>query len=119
MKTRLLLDENVSPRVKTALLRLNPTIDVLRVGDPTTPPLGTLDPEVLRFVDFSQRMLITFNRISMPAHLEAHWVTGGHIWGLFWVRPETSIGRLAEELHLFWEASEAEEWIDRIGWIPF
>ena len=119
MKIRFLLDENVSPRVKAALLRLNSIIDVLRVGDPGTPPLSTLDPEVLRFLEVSQRMLITFNRISMPAHLEAHWAAGGHIWGLFWVRSETSIGRLAEELNMFWEASEAEEWIDRIGWIPF
>jgi len=39
--------------------------------------------------------------------------------GLFWIRPATSIGRLAEELHLIWETSEAEEWIDGLDWIPF
>lgn len=25
---------------------------------------------------------------------------------------------LARELHLVWEASEAEEWLDRLDWIP-
>jgi hypothetical protein len=119
MKVRFLLDENISPRVKAALLRLNPTIDVLRVGDPGTPSLGTLDPEIPRFLEVSQRLLITDNRISMPVHIEAHWAAGGHIGGLFWVRPETSIGRLAEELQLIWETSEAEEWIDKLDWIPF
>lgn len=74
---------------------------------------------MLLFVELSQRMLITFNRISMPEHLKAHWAAGGHICGLFWVRPETSIGQLAKELYMFWEASEAEEWVDRTGWIPF
>jgi hypothetical protein len=34
MKVRFLLDENLSPRLKAALLRLNPAIDVVRVGDP-------------------------------------------------------------------------------------
>jgi hypothetical protein len=33
MKVRFLLDECESPRLKTALLRFNPAIDVLRVGE--------------------------------------------------------------------------------------
>jgi hypothetical protein len=36
MKIRFLLDECESPRLKTALLRFNPAIDVLRVGVGTT-----------------------------------------------------------------------------------
>ncbi len=83
MKVRFLLDENLSPKLKVAVLRLNPTIDILRVDDPDAPPLGTLDPELLRFLELSQRILVTDNRKSMPRHLEAHWEAGGHIWGLF------------------------------------
>jgi len=41
MKVRFLLDENLSPRLKVALLRLNPVIDVVRVGEPGAPQLGT------------------------------------------------------------------------------
>lgn len=47
MKIKFLLDENLSPRLKVAVLRLNPEIDILRIGEPNTPPLGTLDPECL------------------------------------------------------------------------
>ena len=119
MKVRFLLDESESPRLKAALLRLDPSIDVVRVGDSGAPPLGALDPAVLRYLELSQRVLVTSNRKSMPVHLEAHWVTGGHLWGLFWVRPKTPIGRLAQDLYLVWEASEAEEWVDRLAWIPF
>jgi len=54
----------------------------------------------------------------MPQHLEMHWGSGGHIWGLLWVRPKTPIGQLAQELMLIWEVTEAEEWIDRLDWIP-
>ena len=55
----------------------------------------------------------------MPEHLEAHWKTEGRIWGLFWVRPNTLLSRLAQELLLIWETSEAEEWINILDWIPF
>jgi hypothetical protein len=34
MKVRFLLDENEPPRLKAALLRFNPTMDVLRIGEP-------------------------------------------------------------------------------------
>lgn len=56
MKVRFLLDENLPPRLKVAILRFNPAIDVLRVGDPNAPPLGTLDPELLRYLELSQQL---------------------------------------------------------------
>lgn len=46
MKPRFLLDENLSPRFKLAVLRLNSEIDIMRVGDSNAPALGTLDPEI-------------------------------------------------------------------------
>ena len=36
MKVRFLLDENLSPRLKMAVLRLQPDIDILRIGEPNT-----------------------------------------------------------------------------------
>ena len=67
MKVRFLLDENLSPRLKVALLRLNPIVDVVRVGDPDAPPLGTRDPDVLRYLETSQRLLVTSNLIERSA----------------------------------------------------
>ena len=118
MKIRFLLDENLSKQIKIATLRLNPAIDILCVGDPDAPPFGTLDSDILRYLEVSQRLLITDNRKSMPGHLQSHWALGGRIWGLFWVRPRTPMGRLAQELMLVWETTEAEEWIDKLDWIP-
>jgi hypothetical protein len=119
VKVRFLLDENLPPRLKTALLRLDPAIDVHRVGDPGAPSRGTTDPDLLRYLETAGGMLVTSNRKSMPTHIEAHWAAGGHLWGVLWVRPGTPVGRLAQELYLVWEASEAEEWVDRLDWIPF
>jgi len=118
VKVRFLLDENLSPKLKTSVLRLNPAIDILRVGDAEAPPLGTLDPDILRYLELSQRILVTDNRKSMPEHLEEHWGDGGHIWGLVWLRSSGNLSIWAETIYLIWEATEAEEWIDKLDWIP-
>lgn len=118
MKVRFLLDENQSPRLKIALARLIPNADVLRVGDSTAPELGTSDPDLLRYLALTQRALITADRTTIPAHVEAHRMTGGRHWGIFWVRPRTPIGRLTEALQLIWEASEAEDWVNQENWLP-
>ncbi len=78
-----------------------------------------LDSDILCYLEVSQRFLITDNRKSMPGHLESHWAEGGRIWGLFWIRPRTPMGQLAQQLMLVWETTEAEEWIDKLDWIPF
>lgn len=109
MKPSFLLDENLSPRLKLAILRLNSEIDILRVGDINTPALGTLDPEILIYLEKSQRILLTDNRKSMPEHIQAHWNNGGFIWGLFWLRPKATIRELAEDIVLIWETTEAAE----------
>ena len=119
MKISFLLDENLSKQIKIATLRLNPAIDILCVGDRDAPPFGTLDSDILHYLEGSQRFLITDNRKSMPGHLESHWASGGRIWGRFWILPGTPMGQLAQELMLVWETTSAEERIDRVDWIPF
>ena len=72
MKIRFLLDENLSPKLKIAVQRINSTIDILRVGDADAPLLGTLDPNLLQYLELSQRLLITDNRSTIPNHLKDH-----------------------------------------------
>ena len=119
MKVRFLLDENLDPKVKVAALRLNPAIDVLRVGDQGVPPLSTADPDLLRFCEVAQRILVTADRTTIPDHIDAHVAAGGHFWGVCLLRDGFSIYRIAQELVLIAEASTVEEWIDRFEWIPF
>ncbi len=120
MKVRFLLDENMSKDIVVALLRHNAEIDILRVGDEGAPLLGTLDPDILRFCEAEQRAIVTDNRHTMPGHMADHLRAGGHICGVFKTRRQKApLGRVIATLILIWEASEAEEYIDRQVWIPW
>lgn len=119
MRVCFLLDENISPRVRVAIQRHYPHIDVLRVGDEGAPSLESLDPEILQYLEQSQRLLVTKNRASMSGHVAEHLANGGRHWGVFRVRPHTSIRQLLQTLDLVSGASEVEEWINEMWWIPF
>jgi hypothetical protein len=58
MKLQYLFDEHMTPRLKAALLRLDPSIAVASIGDLDMPALGTKDPEILRFVEQHQQILV-------------------------------------------------------------
>ena len=114
MKLRFLLDENLPAKLKTALRRRYPTIDVLRVGDEGAPQLGTLDPDILLYLEATERALITDNRHSFPGHIADHFAENHHHWGIFEIHKNAPLKPLVEEIYLYWSASEAEEWIDRL-----
>jgi predicted nuclease of predicted toxin-antitoxin system len=120
MRVRFLLDENLSPRLKTALWRLDRNIDVLRVGDEGAPPFGTADPDILRYTSTDKRILVTDNRSTIPDFIASHYQAGeASHWGIIWLRPDTPLNQVASSLHLIWAATEDEEWLDRTDWVPF
>ena len=113
-----LFDENLDPRYKATLMRRQPAIDAIQIGEPGAPPRGTKDPEILSYLESERRILVTNNRDSMPDHLEDHRVKGGTNWGIFSLKPNTTFIRLAEELELIWGTTEAEEWLNMLIWVP-
>jgi hypothetical protein len=119
MKLRFLLDEHLSTRIVGAVLRLDPTIEICRIGDPGAPPLQTQDPDILRFAEAAQQALVCRDYATIPTHALEHIAAGGQHWGIFLLRPQTGIGQLAEALYLLWEGSDATEWINRVAWLPF
>lgn len=115
---RYLLDENVDPLFRVQLLKHEPDMVVWRIGDPTTPPPGTIDPDILRWCEMTGFILVTNNRKSMPEHLRDHLAVGRHMPGIFELNPNLSIGETIEELILVWGASEAEEYRDKVIYLP-
>lgn len=73
------------------------------IGDPGTPEKGTQDPELLRWIETNEYILVTRNVNTIPAHLADYYQQGHHIPGIFWIRGDASVGQIVEELLLIWE----------------
>jgi len=118
MRPRFLLDEHINRAIQRQLRRLEPQIEVLAIGDSSTPSAGTSDPDILSWLEENGYILVTENRSTLPVHLSDHFAAGRHIPGVFWIRPGVGIGRIIGELHLIWFASTAEEYQDCMLFIP-
>ena len=112
------LDEHVSPSLKMAIHQYRPEIIVWRIGDPGTPPRGTLDPDILLWCETNGFSLVTENRGSMPIHLRDHLAAGRHVPTIFILNDGMSIGQTAEELALISVAVQPDEYADTIRFLP-
>jgi hypothetical protein len=118
MAIRYLLDEHLSPKYRSQLVRRNPELVVRIIGDLDVPPKGTLDPEILIWCETNGFILVTNNRKSMPKHLADHLALGRHIPGIFTIDTDRSIGQTIEELIIIASASFEDEYQDRIEYLP-
>lgn len=118
MPVRYLLDEHLSLDYRPALLRRNPALDILRIGDPGAPRFGTLDPDILLWCEEHEFCLVTSNREPMPAHLADHLAQGSHVPGIFALRRGAAMGPVIQDLILIAGASLEGEFRDRIVYVP-
>lgn len=118
MQIKYLMDENLDPIYQIQLRRQEPNLMVWAIGDPSTPPKGTLDPEILLWCEKYGFILVTNNRSSMPVHLIDHLAQGQHVPGIFQLSPSMSVGETIEELMLVALASLEGEYADRISYLP-
>jgi hypothetical protein len=118
MRIRYLLDEDTPHAIRDQLLRRRPDMEILAVGDEGAPPFGTPDAELLGWAEKEGYILVSRNRRTMPKHLHHHLEAGGHVPGIFLLRPRYSVGEVIEDLLLIWEAAEPKEYQDQILYLP-
>src|SRR5260370_41817492 len=92
------LDEHLRRRLWKALVKHNSLgidpVDVIRVGDSTSFPLGMDDRSLLLSAEREKRILITRDARSMPKHFAAHFRAGHHLPGIFLIRPKAVLGQV-------------------------
>jgi hypothetical protein len=118
MTLKYLIDENVNPIYPNQIRRREPNIIIKVVGEPETPPKSTLDPEILYWCEENNFVLVTNNRTSMPVHLADHIAANHYVPGIFILNPNLSIGKNIEELILAAQASNDDEYQNRIVYLP-
>jgi hypothetical protein len=76
------------------------------------------DPEVLALAAEQQRVLVSHDVGTMPAHFRAFRNAGKQSAGVFLIPQTLDMGIAIDELLLIWIASEAAEWENRLEWLP-
>ncbi len=113
-----LMDEHVDPLYVRQIKRLNYEIAIRAVGRLDAPIKGALDPEILKWCEHKNFLLVTNNRKSMPLHLRDHLAEGRHIPGIITLSKTMGIGDMIQELVFLAEASENDEFRDQIKPMP-
>jgi hypothetical protein len=115
MRVRFQADADLDGRVLRGLRRTAPGIDIQTATDAGLE--GLIDPEVLGRAAESGRILVSQDRRTKPGHF-VRYVAAGRSPGVILLREAIAISIAIEELVLIWSAGEAEEWINRLVWIP-
>jgi hypothetical protein len=117
-KLRFLVDQDTPPALAAALRKAAPGIDVIQVGDPGAPPLGTKDPDLLIAAEVLGRALISRDKRTMPGHLTDHYAAGRHTAGVMLLRNNFTLARHVQEIVNHWATTTADDWVDRTVYIP-
>ena len=78
---------------------------------------GVPDPEVLAFSADAGRILVSHDFQTIPRHFQ-QFTRDRRSPGVLLVRQDLPVGKAVETLLLIWEASEPDEWINRICLLP-
>lgn len=116
MKVRFLADADLNKAIVSGVLRREPSLDFLTAH--AAGLRGMTDTEVLALAAEQERVIVSHDVGTMPAHFRAFRSAGKRSAGLFLVPQTLHISRAIDELLLIWLVSEASEWENRLEWLP-
>jgi len=115
MRVKFQADADLDVRIVRGVKRRQPHMDF---QDAEQAGLrGLEDLEVLCLAADSDRILVTHDRRTMPRHYR-DFIANRTSPGVIIVPKDIPIRTAVEELMLIWVASQAEEWHNRLLWLP-
>ena len=115
MKVRFQADADLNHVIVLAVLRREPAVDFQTALAARL--AGLLDPDVLALAARDGRILVSHDYTTMPDHF-ARFIATQTSPGILIVPQHLPAAIVADELLLIWQASEAEEWVNRICYLP-
>ena len=115
MKISFQADADLNQKIVKATLRREPAIDFLTAHAANLS--GLPDPEVLKLAAQDGRILVSHDQTTMPSHF-AEFINSETSPGLIISPQHLPIISVVEALILIWAIDEAEEWINRIRYLP-
>ena len=116
-RPRFLADEDLRGSIVGAVRRMAPTLEIVTIVEENLS--SATDEEVLEFAWEHELLVVSHDVNTMKSFAAQRIADGRRIHGLFLVPQQRAIRMVAESLVLIWEASEFEEWRDRIVYLPF
>jgi hypothetical protein len=115
MKVRFQADADLNHVIVLAALRREPSIDFRTAT--TSGLAGVDDPAVLAQAAADGRVLVTHDRKTIPRHF-SEFIAQRQSPGVVVVPQSLLVAPAVDDLILIWSASEAEEWLNRIVFLP-
>jgi len=110
-----LADHDVNARILSGLQQKEPLIDLIRARDVGL--AAAPDPDVLEYAAGVGRV-VSHDENSMIGAAVERLRAGRPMTGLLIAPQRTPIGRGIDELVMVWAASEADEWVNMIQFLP-
>lgn len=116
MSPRFLADENIDPDLVLGLKRRVSGIDIVRVQEVG---LRTLDdPTILRWAAGDGRVLVSRDVKTIPTFAHERVAAGLAMPGVLVLPPTMSMATAIDDLSVIAGATEADEWADRVVYLP-
>lgn len=115
MRVTFQADADLDARILRGLKRIAPEIDFRSADEAGLTALADID--VLRLAAAVGRILVSQDRRTMPGHLQK-FIEEANSPGVILLRERITISAAIDEIALIWSASEPDEWINRLVWIP-
>ena len=113
---RLLADENFNRGIVRGVLLREPLLDLIRAQDVGLS--GRSDPDILEWAAENNRILLTYDRTTMPKHVQDRHVAGGAVAGVFVLNDRMPIREAIEQILLLITCSDQAEWNGLVVFLP-
>ena len=112
----LVADENLDARIVSGLRRRLPQLNFVTIQEVGLS--GAPDPQVLAWAARHERVLVSHDVSTMPAHAYRHLDDGQSFAGLLMVPASLAIGRAIDDLALIVELADQTELENRVELLP-
>jgi hypothetical protein len=121
MRPKFLLDECVEAVLLDLIVMHNhqsaQRVEAIRVGDRADLPLGTSDPDMLRWAENNGYIIVSRDVSTLRTHFGDHLAAGGHCPGLFLIRASADCHAVVELLAVASDSDDPWEWRDLMEFI--
>lgn len=114
-RIRFLGDANFNHLIVRGLIRQQPLID-FENGE-SAQLRGLSDPDVLALAATKGRVLVSHDYRTMPTHFAQYITSGHHTPGVLLIHQTRPVAQGIEALLLVWEASDPDEWRDKLTYL--